>query len=281
MRKDIKLIAFDLDGTFLDDDKKVPGKNIQAVKAAVERGIICLPATGRLARGIPRPVFDLPELRYILSSNGASLYDLKTEQAIYKADMALETALRLCDYMDRLPVIYSCFQFERGYMNRALHERIPEYLGHMPVINEYVQSINRPVENVREMLIKRGRPVEKMIMFCRQEEIALRAGQLELMPKVFPELKISSSLPFNIEINAGNADKGRAISALCAHLGIKKENVVCFGDASNDITMLNAAGIGIAMSNGVNSAKAAADMCTDSDNNHGGVGEMIMKLIGE
>lgn len=280
MKNDIKLIAFDLDGTFLDDDKKVPEKNIQAVKAAVERGIICMPATGRLARGIPKPVFDLPELRYILASNGASLYDLKTEQAIYKADMALQTALRLCDYMDRLPVIYSCFQFERGYMNRVLHDKIPEFLGHAPVINEYVQSINRPIASVHGMLEKRGQPVEKMIMFYRQEELRLRAEQLEHMPKAFPELKISSSLPFNIEINDGDADKGRALSALCAHLGIAKENVVCFGDASNDITMLNAAGIGIAMSNGANSAKAAADMCTESDNNHGGVGEMIMKLIG-
>lgn len=280
MQKEIKLIAFDLDGTFLDDDKRVPEKNIQAVKAAAARGIICLPATGRLASGIPRPVFDLPGLRYVLASNGASLYDLRTKQAIYKADLDVGTALRLCDYMDRLPVAYSCFQFERGYMNRSLHERLPGYLGHVPVILKYVQSINRPVVSVRELLAERGQPVEKMIMFCRQAELSLRAEQLELMPKAFPELKISSSLPYNIEINAGDADKGRAISALCAHLGIAPENVVCFGDASNDITMLGAAGLGIAMSNGADSARAAADMCTDSDNNHGGVGEMIMKLIG-
>ena len=279
MQKEIKLIAFDLDGTFLDDDKRVPEKNIQAVKAAAARGIICLPATGRLASGIPRPVFDLPGMRYILTSNGAAVYDLETRRVLYRAVLEPDTALRLCDYMQARSVTYTFLQFERGYMSRDMHGRVPEYFSN-PAMAEYMQQVYRPVDDLRGLVEKRAQPLEKMLMFFKPEEQQLRAEQLELMPKLFPELKISSSISNNIEINAHNADKGQAISALCDHLGIALENIVCFGDASNDITMLKAAGLGIAMSNGVDSARAAADMCTDSDNNHGGVGEMIMKLIG-
>lgn len=280
MRKEIKLIAFDLDGTFLDDEKKIPEKNIQAMRAAAERGIICVPATGRLARGIARPIFELPGLRYILASNGASLYDIKTKQAVYKATLDLKTALRLCDYMEKLPVTYGCFQFERGYMIRAGYERLSEYMGHAPAMLEYVRRVNYPVDSLREMLQKRGQPVEKMLMFYRPEDNDLRLEQLELMPRVFPELKISSSVSNNTEINASEADKWLAISALCAQLGIDPESTVCFGDASNDAPMLRGAGLGIAMRNGNEAAKSVADMVTDLDNNNGGVGDMIMKLIG-
>lgn len=279
MKKEIKLIAFDLDGTFLDDEKKIPEKNLKAVKAAADRGIICLPATGRLARGIPRPIFDLPGMRYILTSNGAAVYDLETRRVLYRAVLEPDTALRLCDYMQARSVTYTFLQFERGYMSRDMHGRVPEYFSN-PAMVEYMQQVYRPADDLRGLVEKRAQPLEKMLMFFKPEEQQLRAEQLELMPKLFPELKISSSISNNIEINAHNADKGQAISALCAHLGIALENIVCFGDASNDITMLKAAGLGIAMSNGVDSARAAADICTDSDNNHGGVGEMIMKLIG-
>lgn len=278
MRKEIKLIAFDLDGTFLDDDKKIPERNIAAVKAAAERGIICLPATGRLARGIPKRIFELPGTRYIITSNGAALYDLETKRVLYRAVLEYQTALRLCDYMQERAITYTFLQFERGYMNRKMHAHVPEYFSN-PAMAEYMQRVYRPVDDLRGLMEKRAQPLEKMLMFFKPDEQERRAEQLELLPRLFPELKISSSISNNIEINAHNADKGQAISALCAHLGIARENIVCFGDASNDISMLKAAGLGIAMSNGVDSAKAAADMCTISDNNNGGVGEMIMKLI--
>lgn len=278
MRKEIKLIAFDLDGTFLDDDKKIPEKNIAAVKTAAERGIICLPATGRLARGIPKPIFELPGMRYIMTSNGASVYDLEIKRVLYRAVLEYQTALRLCDHMQARSITYTFLQFERGYMSKEMHARVPEYFSN-PAMAEYMQRVYRPVDDLRGLMEKRAQPLEKMLMFFKPDEQERRAEQLELLPKLFPELKISSSISNNIEINAHNADKGQAISALCAHLGIARENIVCFGDASNDISMLKAAGLGIAMSNGVDSAKAAADMCTMSDNNSGGVGEMIMKLI--
>lgn len=280
MFREPKLIAFDLDGSFLDDEKNIPEKNIRALEAASKRGIVCLPATGRLASGIPKEVFSLPGVRYVLVSNGATVYDIETKQAVYRAELSPETGMDLCDYMDRLPVIYDCFQWERGYMSRDMYRRVPEFFVDMPVLMKYVLAIRRPVDDLRQTLRRRWQPMQKMQMFYLPEDMELRRRQLELMPGVFPELKISSSVPNNIEINAGGADKWQAINALCEYLGIDAENTVCFGDASNDISMLRGAGMGFAMRNGEEEVKAAARAVTVVGNNEGGVGEMILRLIG-
>lgn len=279
MYKQVKLIAFDLDGTFLDDEKNIPEKNIRALQAAAERGIVCLPATGRLATGIPKEVFSLPGVEYVLASNGATVYHIPTGQAVYRAELSPETGLRLCDYMDKLPVIYDCFQWERGYMSRSMYRRVPEYLSGTPVLMKYVLQLRRPVEDLRRTLIKRWQPMQKMQMFYLPQDMELRQQQLALLPGLFPELKISSSVPNNIEFNAGGADKWQAISALCTRLGIDPEATVAFGDASNDISMLRGAGMGYAMLNGDEAAKSAAPAVTEADNNNAGVGETIFRLI--
>ena len=63
-----KLIAFDLDGTLLDDEKRIPPENLRALEAAAERGWVPVPATGRIVRGIPEPVKRLPGVRYLGST---------------------------------------------------------------------------------------------------------------------------------------------------------------------------------------------------------------------
>ena len=105
---DIRLIAFDLDGTFLDDDKHIPVENLRAIAAAAEWGWIPVPATGRIFRGIPQPVKELPGVRYFIVSNGAGVYDAKEDRILLRADISPEQAVRLYEYMDTLPVIYDC-----------------------------------------------------------------------------------------------------------------------------------------------------------------------------
>ncbi len=90
-----KLIAFDLDGTLLRDDKSIPEENLRALAAAAGRGIELVPATGRIFRGIPEAVKDLPFVRYYILSNGAAVYDSREDRTLYRGDVPLETAL-LC-----------------------------------------------------------------------------------------------------------------------------------------------------------------------------------------
>ena len=97
-------------------------------------------------------------------------------------------------------------------------------------------------------------------------------------PELFPELAVTSSVRNNIELNLASANKGAALEALCRHLGVAMEETVAFGDGTNDLTMLRAAGLGVAMANAAPEVKAAADRVTD-DNEHAGVAKVINEFL--
>lgn len=105
--------------------------------------------------------------------------------------------------------------------------------------------------------------------------------QLEVLRKelmAIPELSISSSMYNNLEVNAKGADKGSALLWLADYLGIDREETMSFGDGENDIPMIQAAGIGVAMENALDTVKAAADMIT-LKNDEDGVAAAIRKII--
>ena len=81
-------------------------------------------------------------------------------------------------------------------------------------------------------------------------------------------------------MNIAAANKGDALIALCAALGIAPEETVAFGDGTNDTSMIRAAGVGVAMGNADFSVKAAADTVCD-DNEHDGVAKFIERLLAE
>ena len=104
--------------------------------------------------------------------------------------------------------------------------------------------------------------VQKIQFFTRDME--LRSRLLTEIPQVFPGILATSSSPQNIELNQMNANKGQALLDLADRLGVPHEKTIAFGDGLNDITMIRAAGIGIAMENAEPAVKAAADWITAS-----------------
>lgn len=110
----VKLIAFDLDGTLLDDDKHLPPENLSALRAAYEQGIFLVPATGRILKALPEELLEPGLFRYFIFANGALVYDLQEQRALYQARIDPELAVRLCAYMDTLPVLYDCYRGDCG-----------------------------------------------------------------------------------------------------------------------------------------------------------------------
>ena len=90
-------------------------------------------------------------------------------------------------------------------------------------------------------------------------------------------MSVTASLPFNIEINIRDANKGEALRFLCRRLGIDIRDSMAFGDGSNDLSMIQAAGIGVAMGNADPAALAAADYITGTNDNDG-VAEAIERF---
>ena len=93
----IKLIATDLDGTFLDDNKQIPIDNKQAISECAARGIRIVPATGRTIPGIPQELKELPGVRYVIATNGALVADLKENKWIYTCRLSAALAVSVME----------------------------------------------------------------------------------------------------------------------------------------------------------------------------------------
>ncbi len=270
-----KLIAFDLDGTFLDTAKNVPEKNLAALTAAAERGIYAVPATGRIFDGIPKELRALPFMRYYICINGAYVYDAAENTVIHRAEVPLETALRFYEYMDGKPALYDCYQDGRGYMTASMYAQAEAYLSD-PGILHLLKTLRTPVPELKAYLREKGEDVQKLQAYYA--DTAERDSELARLPGLFPELLFSTSVKNNIEVNYRTAGKGNGLAALCRHLGIDLADTVAFGDSSNDTDMLLAAGCGVAMANALSEVKAAADAVTLS-NDECGVADTIYNII--
>lgn len=272
-----KIIAFDLDGTLLDDEKNIPPENLDAMKRAAELGIILAPATGRIYNGIPATLRELPFIRYCICMNGAWVGDVREKRTLYSAEIPAKRAVELLRFMDGLPVIYDCYQDDWGWMSRSMYEKVYEYVSDKKVA-ELTQRTRNQVDDLKALLLERGRPVQKMQMHFKDH--AARLEWLEKLPKLWPDISVTSSIASNIELNAAAANKGEALLALCSALKVAPEDSIAFGDGTNDISMLRAAGVGVAMENAEPEVKAAADMLT-GNNNAAGVAQAIRRLVPE
>ena len=140
---------------------------------------------------------------------------------------------------------------------------------------EWIRKMRTPVEDFRGTIRRRNRGIQKTQMFFL--DMTLRAAMLDELPRLFPDLSITTSLVNNIEINSGDAHKGAALLELCRQLDIDPAETMAFGDGLNDLTMLKTAGIGIAMGNAAQQAKDVADFITDTNDNDG-VAKAIMRF---
>lgn len=276
----IKLIAFDLDGTLLRDDKSVPEENLLALKAAAVRGVQLVPATGRIVEAVPEVIRTLPNVRYYIAVNGAYVVDAREDRVLYRGEIPVELALRVCEYGDTLPVLYDCYQYNTGWISRDMLDRVPAYFIKEPGILQLVRRTRTPVEDLKETFRRRGDPVQKLQFYFQPDQMDLRQAVSEELARRFPELTVSSSLKNNLEINSVRAGKGNALLALAESLGLDINETVAFGDGTNDLEMLRRAGLGVAMANAAESVKAAADLIADSNEN-AGVAKVLRQLLAE
>lgn len=253
----VKAILLDLDGTLLASDKTISPANYAALKRAAAMGVYIVPATGRFYDAMPKAVRDLPFVRYVVTVNGAQIYDTREKRVLHEEELEPEEALQILSYFQTLPAICDCYVDGWGYMGRADYERIEEFAS-VPYVVRMLKDLRTPVDDLAAFI--RGRKVQKVMCFFNDME--RRALELERVSARFPNMAVSSSIINNIEVNAQKATKGGALRNLCAVLGIDPAETMAFGDGSNDLDMICTAGIGVAMGNAYPGLKEAADFVT-------------------
>lgn len=262
---DIKLIAIDMDGTLLTSSKELSARNRQALEQCSLKGIHIVPATGRIVDGIPHEILEIPGVRYVISTNGAVVADLKCNQIITSRKMDWQTALKILNIVDEYPVMYDAYIDGRGKSEERFMAHLEDY-GIDCHIKKLIMATRDVVPDIRESIKALETPVDKVNIIFKNDEMR---GKVREMLSFIPDILITSSLPNNLEINHKDATKGDALLILADYLGVKREQTMAFGDGENDLTMIQKAGIGVVMENGDETLKQSADFITRSNDKDG------------
>lgn len=269
----VKVILLDLDGTLLNSEKTISPANYAALERAAEMGVHIVPATGRFYEGMPQVVRDLPFVRYVVTVNGAEIYDTREKKVLHKEELASDKAVAVYEYLSSLPALCDAYVEGWGYIDRSYYERVEEFTTELYVV-KMLKELRTPVDDMKGFLAQHK--VQKLMAFFN--DMDRRALELERVKALFPDTAVSSSIANNIEVNAKKATKGGALLNLCQVLGVDVKDSMAFGDGSNDLTMIQNAGVGVAMGNAWPGLKEAADYVTltcDED----GVAHAIEKFV--
>ena len=272
--KDIKVIALDLDGTLLDPDKNLSKANYEALKAAAEKGIEIVPATGRYFSAMPQCIRDLPFIHYSININGATVVKLSTNEVVYKAEIPLSEALDIMRWLDTKPALYDCYMNDHGWITGAFKEKANDYVTD-PHYQDMVRDLRESVPELKAFIAETGRDIQKIQFFTHDHDF--QQETLHHGAELFPDIICTCSVKDqNVEFNNKKANKGDALIGLAEYLGYSRENTMAFGDGDNDVPMIKAAAVGVAMKNSCPEALAAADIVTLSNAEDG-----VAKVINE
>lgn len=258
------VIATDLDGTFLNDEKQVPELNAHAVRVAAGRGIPTIYASGRPTRwfGVLDELTDTHG--WAVAANGALTLDLSSGSVVHARTMAPRLTREVAEEI-RNVLPHAGFAVE--------------YLSHWGADPGYQQHAEKPHLNASLSELLRREPVIKLIVVdptTPTDELAAVAHEIvgTRLTVTFSHVSRAGML----EISAAGVSKALALSELLDDLGLATSRMIAFGDMPNDIAMLEMAGHGFAMSR-AHASLAGYQMA--GDNNDAGVGRTILRLLGE
>lgn len=275
MKRDIKMIGLDLDGTLLNSDKVFSDYSKQVIAEAIRQGVIVLPATGRPATGIPREVREFPGIRYAVTANGARVLDMKENKVLYERLVAYEDGKRLLEIFGKYDTLMEIYYEGVGYANAEGLRQVERFVPVAPMA-KYITGSRRAVEDLHELICREQRPVDKVhALFADLDE---RKAALAEAKEQLPHMEYTSAIANNLEVNAEGARKGIGLLKLGEVLGISREEIMACGDGSNDLDMIREVGFGVAMANAIDPIKQAADYVTVS-NDEDGVAKAIEKYV--
>lgn len=270
----IKMIGFDLDDTALNSNKELTPEVSQAIQDAIKSGITVLPATGRQITGIPPEILAIPGIRYALVANGAAVYDLGAEKRIYSNSMPAEQAKEILEKLRKYNCMITMYTDNKSFSEDFDLDLFEGLI--TPGTVEYLRTSRNTVPSLEQLLETRFSEVDKFSVHFTDFNERLKAmeyfGAME-------EIATSTSIPTNIEINAGSANKGVGLLMLAETLGIGKAEVMAVGDNVNDIEMLKAVGYSVAMKNAPDHVKYAADAVTTKTCDQNGLAEAIRSVM--
>ena len=264
-----KLIALDMDGTLLNEEKRVTERTKKAIQAARDKGVTVVIATGRPIDGVTRYLEELDmftDKDYVLSYNGGLVLNTKSREVICKIGLLGEDVHYLYNLSKELGVNIHAFSEKNGLVT--------------PKNSKYTE-VEAEINNIKinEIDFNTIESDESFIKIMMIDEPEILQNAVDNLPKeVYEKYTVVRSTPYFLEFLNKEVNKGKGVELLAKHLGIKREEIITMGDAGNDLHMIEYAGMGIAMGNAFEEVKAAANYITDT-NEEDGVAKAIEKFV--
>ncbi len=255
-----RLIALDMDGTVLNSQHQISAENKAAIQKARDNGVYVVLASGRPPEGLHQYLEELgmsTEHDYVLPYNGGQVRHIQTNDIIRAYALTKEDACGLAGIARDLNLNIHAFSKEHGLITPSNNHYtdVEAKLNNMPIT----------VMNFEDLA---DDDIIQKVMFIDDESILSPA--IEKMPaELYEQYTVVRSAPFFLEILHNKTNKGLGVASLAEHLGIQQSEVICMGDAGNDLHMLQYAGLGIAMENASEELKAHAQFITKSNDEHG------------
>ena len=287
-----KLITIDIDGTLLNSYGEITDENKKAINKALEKNIDVVLTSGRMPKAILPIASEINSDKYLISGNGASIYDIQKDEIIYNNYMTKEKVLEIIDICEKNSMFYNIYT-NNSVLTKTLNYNILFYHNEnkknpedkkikINIINDMYSYIKNYVGDdlLKITICDSDRTIFNSIINKLKTVKNIDILEVEHMSRKIikhgtEKFEISF---FYTEITNQNVNKWSAIQELMKILKITKDEVIAIGDNVNDKEMIENAGVGIVTGNSSPAMKAIADLVVSS-NDESGVAEAINKYV--
>jgi len=291
-----KLLAIDMDGTLLNDNKKISKENIIAIKKAKQLGVKVVIASGRTIQGIEKYLEKLDLLSdddYCVVCSGALVMNNTKEKVIQSSPLSYEEFKYVFNLVKKLNITLNMYSDESILINSSnYYSEFDAIANNIPLEIRDFNSLDKDTLITKIMLINEDLSIveemQSLFPSIIVDENKLEAKQgfnkelfkdISKLPKEFLEnFTVSKVSPFNVEVMKKSISKRTGLEKIAKDLKIKPHEIICIGDSGNDKQMIQYAGLGVAMGNAFPEIKEIADYVTYS-NEDNGVAHVIEKFI--
>ena len=268
--KDIKLVALDLDGTLFDNSSRISERNLTAIRSITDKGIHVVISTGRPFEGIPFDQIKGTGINYAITANGSGIYEISTGKCLYENAMDEELVTPILNFLLTRDIHMDAFIGGKGYTPVQCVETAQK-LTVPSSIKNYIITTRTRLDNILQFIHENQLKVQKMTL----NFYPAAAGTLIDRETVRKFLVSNPSITTvcggynNLEFTRADANKGVGLRKLAEILGVNPDATMAIGDTENDLAIIEAAGIGVAMGNATDAVKARADYVTTTNTKDG------------
>lgn len=269
--------AFDLDGTLLDGHSQLSPRTKVALDDLHRAGVQVIVCSGRPFSTIPKDILAHPAVRFVATGNGVRIFDKALGKDVYCCALAQQTLEDILELVQYYPVGYEFFIQGKAFANRA-YLADPALYGADLMSNRYLTTTRAPFDDVRSFITAYRNTIDSMGLSLA--DMVLKKQLWQRLEHEIEGIYVTSSVPRLLEVADARAGKGPAVAAILERLDLDATGLVAFGDADNDLGMIELAGMGVCMENGEAHLKAAADFIAPR-HDQDGVAIVLEKLLKE